>query len=975
MTTSIMKRAALGLFLVLVAAPAWALSVSLSAPASGAVFQAGATVTLSATATPTNTSRPITKVEFFRASTTLIGTDTTSPYSFDWTNVPAGSYTITAKATDSSGATATSASRTIKVNAPPAVTLTAPANGAFFNSGSTISLTATATDSDGTISKVDFLQGATLLGTDTSSPYSFSWINVAAGSYTLTARATDSNSGVTTSTAVNIVVDTPPTVSLTAPANGAVFLPGAAIAVTANAADADGTVSKVDFFDGATLVGTATAAPYSVTLGTPATGSHTLTAQATDNLGRATTSTAVTVRVDAAPTVSITAPVSGTVFSAPASFSITASAADADGTVSKVEFFEGATLLGTAAGAPYSVALANVASGTHAYTAKATDNNGAVTTSAAVNVSVNSPPTVSITSPAGGAVFSAPASFSITATASDPDGTIAKVDFFEACLSGPGCVAGQIALGTSTAAPYSVSVTNVAAGSHLYGATATDNSGARTQSAQVSVTVNALPTASITSPVAGAVFTAPASIAITANAADADGTVAKVDFYQGATLLGTSTAAPYSFAWTGVAAGSYSLTVVATDDRGGTTTSAAVAITVNALPTVSITAPTDGAVFAAPATITVTASAADPDGTIAKVDFYQGATLIGTATAAPYSATSASLGSGTYSFTAVATDNSGATTTSAAVSVRVNAAPTVSITTPANGATFTAPANVAISADAADTDGTIVSVAFYQNGSLITTLSSAPYSITWTGVPEGSYSLMAVATDDAGTATTSAAVAVTVNTGVAQMYFIHPDHLNTPRAVADAGGTVVWKWDQTEPFGDSVPDSNPTLVVFEFPLGFAGQYFDKETGNFYNGFRDYASAVGRYVQSDPIGLKAGINTYAYVKLDPLRRTDPAGLEAPTVADPPVRPPVMPPQSGPGNGPDCVNIPPWTVLVSSGGIWGFMRTVTVQCSYYCQPAFCPSNPGDYIYHKTFYDQLQIAPWLSPCPPKVPRSEFF
>src|SRR5258706_7285057 len=156
---------------------AWAaLSASLTAPAAGAVLQAGATITLTATATPTNSSRPIVKVEFFRG-TTLIGTDTTSPYSFAWTNVPAGSYSLTAKATDSTGATATSAARSIKVNAPPTVNLTAPANNAVFNSASTITLPATAADSDGTISKWEFFRGATLIGSDTTSPYSFNWTN------------------------------------------------------------------------------------------------------------------------------------------------------------------------------------------------------------------------------------------------------------------------------------------------------------------------------------------------------------------------------------------------------------------------------------------------------------------------------------------------------------------------------------------------------------------------------------------------------------------------------------------------------------------------------------------------------------------------------------------------------------------------------------------------------------------------------
>ncbi|WP_245641782.1 glycoside hydrolase family 48 protein [Nonomuraea candida] len=88
------------------------------------------------------------------------------------------------------------------------------------------------------------------------------------------------------------------------------------------------------------------------------------------------------------------------------------------------------------------------------------------------------------------------------------------------------------------------------------------------------------PTVSLTSPTAGQRFTAPATVPIAANAADADGTVSKVDFYQGSTLLGTDTSSPYNYSWTNVAAGSYSITARATDNSGLVTTSAPVGITV-----------------------------------------------------------------------------------------------------------------------------------------------------------------------------------------------------------------------------------------------------------------------------------------------------------------------------------------------------------------------------------------------------------
>src|SRR5882724_9824219 len=98
-----------------------------------------------------------------------------------------------------------------------------------------------------------------------------------------------------------------------------------------------------------------------------------------------------------------------------------------------------------------------------------------------------------------------------------------------------------------------------------------------------------------------------------------------------------------------------------------------------------------------------------------------------------------------------------------------------------------------------------------------------------------------------------------------KLHFIHTDHLNTPRLVADATGTTVWRWDQQEPFGVNVPDENPSgQGAFEFPLRFPGQYADKETNLVYNYYRDYDPALGRYTMSDPMGLRGGLNTYIYV---------------------------------------------------------------------------------------------------------------
>jgi RHS repeat-associated protein/uncharacterized repeat protein (TIGR02543 family) len=113
------------------------------------------------------------------------------------------------------------------------------------------------------------------------------------------------------------------------------------------------------------------------------------------------------------------------------------------------------------------------------------------------------------------------------------------------------------------------------------------------------------------------------------------------------------------------------------------------------------------------------------------------------------------------------------------------------------------------------------------------------------------------------------------------IYYLHADHLGTPRAITRPGDNkVVWTW-ESEAFGASLPEQNPSgLGNFVFNLRFPGQYYDQETGLFYNGFRDYDPATGRYSESDPIGLAGGMNTYTYGRNNPLRYTDPLGLCGP-----------------------------------------------------------------------------------------------
>ncbi len=113
--------------------------------------------------------------------------------------------------------------------------------------------------------------------------------------------------------------------------------------------------------------------------------------------------------------------------------------------------------------------------------------------------------------------------------------------------------------------------------------------------------------------------------------------------------------------------------------------------------------------------------------------------------------------------------------------------------------------------------------------------------------------------------------------GQYQTFYVHADHLNTPRAILDSQNRTVWKWNSNA-FGQGLPEEDPDGdgTTFEYNSRFPGQYFDKETGLHYNGARDYDPSTGRYPQFDPTGLEGGINGFSYANQNPLRFTDPTG---------------------------------------------------------------------------------------------------
>ncbi len=491
-------------------------------------------------------------------------------------------------------------------------------------------------------------------------------------------------------------------------------------------------------------------------------------------------------------------------------------------------------------------------------------------------------PTVSLSAPTAGS-YLAPVSLSVSASATASAGTtLIQVEFLD----------GASVLATLTASPYTFTWNNVPAGSHRLTARATDSGGGVTTSAARTITVNSgntPPSVTGYGPTGG-VYALPIRLAwkLAANGGEVNTPITRVDLYDGDTMIGSSNASFNTLTWTPTAAGNYTLSVTVTDSAGGVITRSLGNFTItasNTPPIVSLTAPADGAVYSLPVTISVSATAdgVEVNTPITRVDFYQGTTLIGGSTARPYTLSWTPTTAGSYPLTAQATDSAGGVTTSPARTVTVqaaNQAPNVSLTSPLANQSFTAPATVTLSATASDPDGSIAQVEFFQGTTRIGSATEAPYSVVWNAVPAGSYSLTAKATDHLGATRSSPAVAITVTGSGPTILYLHGDHLGTPRVATNEANVVVWRNLPTgEPFGMALPEEDPdgdgraTVINLRFP----GQYFDRETGLHYNYFRDYDPGVGRYVQSDPIGLAGGLNPYAYVDGNPISFSDPNGL--------------------------------------------------------------------------------------------------
>jgi len=366
-----------------------------------------------------------------------------------------------------------------------------------------------------------------------------------------------------------------------------------------------------------------------------------------------------------APSVEITAPADNSSLAAHSDLTITADASD-DDAVEKVNFYANDHLLGSVTTSPYSLVWSNVPPGHFALFARAVDQFGKSTLSAAVHITATNPPpitgTVTITTPTNGSTFTAGANIPITATVEN-----------EAATQDVSIYAGDHLLGKLSSPPFSLTWSNVPPGKYSLVAKARGTNDTTAVSAKVKIAVtNPLPTVTITSPTNNSSYATPTDVTITADASDDTG-IKSVSFFADYHLLGTDKEAPYSLTWSNVPPGHHILVAVAQDTFGACKLSEPVKISVsNAPPTITITAPTDGDSLTNHSDIQLKAEASDTDG-IRYVAFWSGKKLIGIDKTAPYSVTLRKAHPGSYNFTAEAVDNFGQRTVSTPVSVTVKA--------------------------------------------------------------------------------------------------------------------------------------------------------------------------------------------------------------------------------------------------------------------------------------------------------------
>jgi uncharacterized repeat protein (TIGR01451 family) len=342
------------------------------------------------------------------------------------------------------------------------------------------------------------------------------------------------------------------------------------------------------------------------------------------------------------------------------------------------------------------------------------------------------------------------------------------------------------------------------------------------------------------------------NIVVKATASDPDGTIAEVKFYDGPSLLGTGTrigaSNEYQIALSNLSFGNHVLAAVASDNNGRLGTSAPKPVFVNGEAVITLTAPNQNAVLTPGSTTTITATITQSAGSnIREVEFFDGDQSIGVAPPnGPFNMAWSNIARGIHTLSVKVTDDANVITISTPLSVTATVPPTSAISTPANNASFPPSSNVTIIASVQDNDGFVEKVEFYANNLLLgsTQATGTQARFVWERVPDGIYSIVAIATDDLGISTTSSPSNITVNNAPpAPDEIVWLDDALPPGSGAYAENDV-WQW----------VNSNPAPI-----LGNAAHQSKIAAGQHQHNF-DGATIK--------LPVNAGDTLYTYVFIDP-----------------------------------------------------------------------------------------------------------
>jgi beta-glucanase (GH16 family) len=247
-------------------------------------------------------------------------------------------------------------------------------------------------------------------------------------------------------------------------------------------------------------------------------------------------------------------------------------------------------------------------------------------------------------------------------------------------------------------------------------------------------------------------------------------------------------------------------------------------VSANPAPTVAITRPSNDTLFTTPASVVINTNAADSNGSISKVDFFNGDNYLATDSVAPFNYTWQTSVQGVATLIAKATDNQKKMTTSKPVTVFIaapgNTAPQVSITSPTATSTLLKPAKVVINANVTD-DGSIYKVEFYNGSTLLTTVTKAPYTYTWANVDMGTYTITAKAYDNGKLSTVSAPVTFTVqdNKILSDLYGIYSNNAAITTKLTYGQDANLYVWNNLTTIANAVPYEGAEVMAFTATAG------------------------------------------------------------------------------------------------------------------------------------------------------------